>query len=87
MTDIEFKDNTHYKLSNSNVEYIIYVSDKVWGVKYVKINSKKLSSKWQYVYNTSHQNHTKNELLQSIELDDLSVEKEMTDGDVVLELL
>ena len=88
MTDIEFKVNTYYKLSNTQMQYIIYIIDKgayysyyEWGVKYLKLINDK---QWDCISSMTY--HSRSELFNFIRLYELSVE-EMGESDMVLELL
>lgn len=93
MKDIEFKVNTYYKLSNTQMQYIIYINalndiDKgvyysyyKWGVKYIKRITEK---QWDCISSMAY--HSRSWLFKFIRLYELSVE-EMGESDMVLELL
>lgn len=89
MMDIELKVNSYYKIINKNCEYIVHISEDGWNAKWrkYKFNGMTRFEEWR-----GNEYSKLSELQHIIEEDSVnnvnnySIE-EMTESDVVLELL
>lgn len=79
---MKFKNDMYYKLISIHGEYLIYLSDEKWKVKFTRLDSfngwRKTNNKTRYL--------PVNDLQNIIDIFEYKVE-ELTEGDMLLEML